>query len=93
MVRIRQLLWDDWNVAHIARHEATPEDVEAVCHGPHIAYTTYARRLLLIGPAREGQLLTVVLAPKQADTYYPVTARPASRKERRWYEAVRKEAA
>jgi hypothetical protein len=41
MIFIRRLVWDSWNVAHIARHEVTPDEVEEVCHGEHIASQTY----------------------------------------------------
>jgi uncharacterized DUF497 family protein len=34
-------------------------------------------------------MLAVVLDPQGEGAYYPVTARPASRKERRYYEAER----
>ena len=30
---ISELLWDDWNEAHIARHHITPEEVEEICFG------------------------------------------------------------
>ena len=50
MISIHKLIWDSWNVAHSARHEVTPDEVEA-------------------------------------EVYYPVTARPASIKERRLYKS------
>jgi hypothetical protein len=34
---ISRLLWDSWNVAHIARHEVVPAEVEEVCHGEPLA--------------------------------------------------------
>ena len=33
MIYVRQLIWDPWNVPHIARHGITPEEAEEVCHG------------------------------------------------------------
>ena len=32
VINIRRLIWDAWNIAHIARHNVTPEEVEQVCH-------------------------------------------------------------
>ncbi len=82
MIFLRRLVWDSWNVAHIARHEVTPGEVEEVCHGEYIVRQTYDDRLLLIGPTLSGRILAVILDPtKKAGVYYPVTARPASRKE------------
>jgi uncharacterized protein len=86
MVCVRKLVWESWNVAHIARHEVVPDEVEEVCHGPYITRQTYDDRHLLIGPTRSGRMLVIILGPTdQAEVYYPVTARSASMKERRIY--------
>lgn len=85
MVSIRRLIWDPWNVAHIARHQVTPEEAEEVCHGPVWTSATYAGRLRVVGPTQAGRMITVILAPRDSGIYYPVTARPASRKERKLY--------
>ncbi len=85
MIYVRRLIWEAWNVAHIARHDVDPEEVEEVCHGEPLARESYGGRLLLVGPSRLGRMLAVVLAPEERGIYYPITARPASRKERRYY--------
>jgi uncharacterized DUF497 family protein len=85
MIEVKDLLWDAWNVVHIARHEVTPEEVEEVCAEGGSIEAGYAGCLRLVGPTRQGRILAVVLAPKGNGIYYPVTARPASRKERRRY--------
>lgn len=85
MLHVRGLIWDDWNVRHIARHGVTPGDVVEVCRTRHIVRETYAGRLIVIGTNSSGDVLTVILSPQRADIYYPITARPASRKERRAY--------
>ena len=73
-------------MAHIARHQVSPEEVEEVCQGEHIVRQGYSGRLMLIGPTFSGHMLAIVLEPDdEEDVYYPVTARPASRKERRLY--------
>lgn len=89
MARIRRLRWDDWNVAHIARHEVTPEEVAEVCHGDFILLQGKQGRTLLLGPSHESRMLAVVLDHEGEGIYYPVTARPASRKERRRYREVK----
>lgn len=86
MVPVRRLIWNSWNVAHIARHEVIPDEVEEVCHGLHVVLQTYNDRLLLIGPTLAGRMLAIILGPTdQLEVYYPVTARSASMKERRFY--------
>ncbi len=89
MVYLRRLVWDDWNLDHIARHGMTQDDVEAVCHDDPIVYReSYKDRLVLLGTTPEGRVLAVVLGPvpnAPEGTYYPFTARPADRSERRDY--------
>jgi uncharacterized protein len=86
MLFVRRLTWDSWNVAHIARHDVTPEEVEEVCQGEPLTSETYKGRLRVVGPTQSGRMLTVILAPAdQTGGYYPITARSADRKERRMY--------
>jgi uncharacterized protein len=90
MLTIRRLIWDAWNVGHIARHRVTPEEVEEVCHGEPVASQTYKGRLRVVGPTQRRRMLTVILAPTdEQGVYYPITARPADRKERRHYDDAR----
>lgn len=88
MLFVRRLIWDVWNVAHIARHNVIPEEVEEACGSVPVVLKTYADRLLVVGPTAAGRMLSVVLDPegRTNGVYYVVTARPASRKERRIYE-------
>jgi uncharacterized DUF497 family protein len=86
MLIVRALVWDAFNVSHIAEHGVSPEEVEQVCQGDHHVSQTPNGRLRLIGLTRGGHLLTIILAPKAEGTYYTVTARPASTKERQLYQ-------
>lgn len=72
-------------MGHIARHQVSPEEVEEVCHGNPLVLTGHMARLIVIGPTAEGRMVAAILAPEEAGVYYPVTARPASRKERALY--------
>ncbi len=93
MVRVEGLDWDDWNVAHIAKHAVSPAEVEEFCRGEHIVRQAHSGRLMLIGSTAGGRLLAIILAPEAGDDFYPVTARPADRRERTDYrtEKVRKD--
>lgn len=86
MLLVRRLIWDTWNVAHIARHQVIPDEVEQVCHAQPMTSATYAGRLRVVGPTSAGRMVTVILAPRRPGVYYPVTARPASSKERLAYQ-------
>lgn len=87
IIVINHIIWDHVNVPHIAHHDITPKEVEQACSGRFITLATYSRRILLIGATHESKVIAVVLAPKGADSWYPVTARPASRKERKLYQS------
>ena len=86
MVQIDHLTWDSWNVTHIARHSVTASEVEEVCYGTFITQQGYAGRILAIGSTNDNRILAVVLEPQGDGEYYVVTARPASRRERRDYQ-------
>lgn len=85
MLSILRLVWDSWNIAHIARHEVTPDEVEEVCHNNPLVQIGKKGRLLVIGFNQEGKMLTVILDEESQSIYYPVTARASSKKERKLY--------
>jgi uncharacterized DUF497 family protein len=87
---VRRLIWDTWNIAHIARYDVIPDEVEEVCHGHPVTSQTYQGRIRVIGPTSHQRMLTVMLAPTdERGVYSPVTARPADRNERRQYREPR----
>lgn len=86
MLKIRQLIWDDWNVKHIAKHKMTPDEADKACRNEPIFAKGKKGRIIALGYGSKERLLTVVLDPTQeTGTFYPVSVRPASRKERRYY--------
>jgi uncharacterized DUF497 family protein len=88
-VEITGLLFDDANIAHIARHGITPADVEhAVLGGGYRrAGTSDAHRrgrVRVLGVTENGRAIVVFLdEPTSGGLAYVVTARPATAKERR----------
>lgn len=86
MLDVLHLVWDSWNVAHIARHGITPNEVEEVCHNDPLVQKGKKGRLLIIGFSKAKRMLTVILdSEDQEGSYYPVTARVASKKEQKLY--------
>ncbi len=83
MIRVKQLIWDDWNVEHISKHKVSVDEIEEACKLSTRALKTYKERLMILGKTKKGRLLTVVLAPKSKARYYVVTARDTSKRERR----------
>lgn len=87
MLVIHQLFWDDWNTAHIARHDVTREEIDEICHGEPLVQQGKKGRLAVSGKTAAGRFLVVILDPKsEPGVYYPVTAYPASGRYRRMYE-------
>jgi uncharacterized protein len=88
-MRIDHLLWDDWNVEHIAGHDIEPEEVESVCYsGQHLARRAGATRYGLsryhvYGQTEGGRYLFIVLDREIPGGFYVVTARDMDESERR----------
>jgi uncharacterized DUF497 family protein len=82
------LNWDDWNLEHITKHDVVREEAEEVIFGGPVVFKSYKERLVLIGPTSLGRMLAVIVGavPGSSHVYYVFSARPASRKERRYYE-------
>ncbi len=74
-----ELIWEwdqeDGNVAHIAEHGLSPEDVEEVFEHP-ILYekSRSSGRPLVFGYARDGRRIAVVYEQLDDTTVYPITA-------------------
>jgi uncharacterized protein len=88
MLVVHRLIWDAWNTAHIARHEVTPEEVEEMCQAYPQTEGAKKGRIRVTGRTSNGRVISAFLDPEPEEgVYYPVSARVASRKERRAYEA------
>jgi uncharacterized DUF497 family protein len=85
-MRIRYLIWDDWNVGHIAEHGVAPEEVEEVCYSER-CWNKRGRseRRYVLGQTEDGRYLSIILAPRGGGAFYTITARDMDRKERRLY--------
>lgn len=79
---VKEIIFDTWNKEHIKKHGVTEEEVKEA--GESLIYhkRTYKRRYLLIGRAGR-RLISLVLIRKGEGKYYLITARDASKKERR----------
>lgn len=89
--------WDNGNLNKSQiKHSVNPEEVEdvfnlkmAVPLGRQISPKVDEERLCIVGPSSEGRMLSVVFTLREG-AIRPISARNASRKERRLYEEVRK---
>jgi len=85
MIKIRELIWDEWNVNHIKRHNITRGEVEELCKGKYKRQPTYGKRYLILGRIKSGRALTVIFAREKPGRYYVITARDMSKKERKQF--------
>lgn len=83
-IRIKKsdLVWDEWNIEHIAKHNVTRAEVEEIFARAVRAKKSYKVRVMVFGKTKEKRLLAVVLE-KEVKGYYVLSSRNASRKERR----------
>lgn len=78
---IKKLVWDKINLKHIKKHSVVRKEVE---EAQEIIYhrRTYGGKYLATG--RSGsRLITIILRRQGLGEYYVVTARDASKKERK----------
>jgi hypothetical protein len=74
-----EILWNfedkDGNVAHIAEHDLTPEDVNAVLMDPEeTGVSRSSGRPIAFGYTPDGRYICVVYEEVDQLTLYPVTA-------------------
>ena len=86
MVKVKikksDLVWDEWNVEHIAKHGVTKVEVEEIFARTVRAKRSYKERLIVFGKTKGKRLLAAILE-KEKRGYYVLSGRAASRKERR----------
>lgn len=79
---VKTLLWDAYNIEHIKKHHVTRSEVEAAAN--HITWHKRTHHGRYLATGRSGsRILSVIIRRKDKKTYYLVTARDASRDERR----------
>jgi len=84
-IEVEDLVWDDVNVRHTARHSVTPSDIDLVISDPNARERdTHTGRIMVTGRAG-SRIISVVLAKEKTDKFYVVTARDADKQERRIY--------
>ena len=81
-IKLKSLVWDEWNVGHIKKHNLDPKQVEEVIIRVAVYKKGYSERLMVIG--RSGKrIISVILSKEEKGGYYILTARDADKKERK----------
>jgi len=79
---IKKLIWDDFNIDHIKKHEVTREEIEKAVKQVVYHKHTYGKRYLVVCEEEE-RIITIVIVRKSLSTYYVVSARTAKKSERK----------
>ena len=83
-LNISELIWDEFNSGHIAKHGVTKTEIYEACQ--NIFYTGEAKygRVSVVAQTNSRRYLTIILAYKSNDSYYPVSARDSNKKEKEY---------
>lgn len=80
---IKRLIWDEWNIAHIAKHNVEQEEVEEVCNSRNLFTKGKGGSYKMTGQTDNRRYLAIILSPRAGGYFYPITARDADNKEKR----------
>ncbi len=81
-IRVKTIIWDDWNREHIKKHNLTQQDVEIAAK--NISWHKHSHKKRYLATGRSGsRIVSLIIKRKEKTTYYLVTARDADKYERR----------
>ncbi len=81
-IKITSLVWDDWIINHIRKHNVKREEVEESINNIITHKQSYKERINFLG--RTGKrILSVIIKKESKERYLIITARDAGRKERK----------
>ena len=81
-IRIKKLIWDEFNTGHIKKHNVSQKEVEHVVKNIITHKKAKSGRYLIIG--RTGsRIISIAVSRNEVGIYYPVTARDSDKKERK----------
>ncbi|MCP4696783.1 MAG: hypothetical protein GY862_08030 [Gammaproteobacteria bacterium] len=88
-MRIREIIWPEDRVDHIARHDVQPEEVEEVCFSQSLLLRAKSEGknpvYYVLGQTNAGSYLFCVIIQFPDGKGYPVTARQMTAKEKAKY--------
>jgi hypothetical protein len=89
-MKIRQIIWPEDRIEHIARHNVNPEEVEEVCFGQALVQQAKSEGenpvYYFLGQTFAGRYLFCVIIRFTDGNGYPITARPMTDAERRRFQ-------
>lgn len=81
-IKIKTIVWDDWNREHIKKHKVSVNEVEKA--GKRVIYHRETEKNRFLVVTRSGKrIITLIVRRLESTKYFLVTARDASKKERK----------
>lgn len=81
MLTVKELIWDDWNLAHIQKHKVSQQEILEVFKDYYRIKESYRKRLLIVGKTKSKRILVIILSPEDRNlraynpgVYYVITA-------------------
>ena len=81
-IRIKSLIWDDFNIIHSGIHGVAKKEIEAGIRQVRYHRHTYNKRYLVVCES-EKRTITIIVSRKSLNTYYVISARQANKKEKK----------
>ena len=85
-MKLDELIFNQINIRHIARHKVLPEEVEETVGGKTLTFAAKKGRIMVVGRTQSARTLAIILEKVEDGKYFVVTARDADRKERKMYQ-------
>lgn len=83
MIVINELVWDEYNLNHIQKHNVSQLEIVEASQQIDSVLQGKKNRLVVVGKTNKKRVITFILDKKEENKYYLVTARDVSRVERR----------
>lgn len=87
-MKISELVFNDKNIEHIARHLVTPAEVKEIIEANPVILSAKTGRIMALGQTKSGRTLAVILDQVGTGKYFVVTARSADKKEKKMYKEM-----
>lgn len=84
-MKIRKLVWNEWNEEHILKHGVSKQEVEEVCFSKHFAIKSGRSKVAVWGQTENGRYILVILGARDYNDYYPISTREMDNREKSQY--------
>jgi uncharacterized DUF497 family protein len=81
------LEWDSWNLEHVTKHDVTVAEILEALDNVVEGKQSYKGRFQVVGTTDRGKVLSIIIGPnpEHPTIWYVFSARPASRRERKYF--------